>query len=161
MPRRRRGSTAAVETERGLAMRILLYSPKDMVAGLLAFAGVSAIVANALFLQTGQHPSPMFGTTVHLGASSPLPRPRPIEADAASTEPRLAETRLAEPRLIEPRANDLLGNIIKATAGSPLSSTPMTSAPPVNVARPPAPIPAPVQITGSRRVAGVQRALSE
>src|ERR1700744_3994794 len=162
MPRRRRGSAAAVETGRDLAMHILLYSPKDMVAGLLAFAGVSAIVANALFLQTGQHPSPMFGTTVHLGASSPLPRPRPIEADAASTEPRLAETRLAEPRLIEPRANDPLGNIIKATAGSPLSSTPMTSAPPVaNVVRPPAPIPAPVQITGSRRVAAVQRALSE
>jgi putative peptidoglycan binding protein len=162
MPRRRRGSAAAVETERGLAMRMLLHSPKDMAAGLLAFAGVSAIIANALFLQTGQHPSPMFGTAVHLGASSPLPRPRPLEADAAASEPRLAETRLAEPRLIEPRPNDPLGNIIKATASSPLSSTPMTSAPPVgNVVRPPAPIPPPVQITGSRRVAAVQRALSE
>src|SRR6202011_3697899 len=132
MPRRRRGHAAAVETERGLAMRMLLYSPKDVAAGLLAFAGVSAIVANALFLQTGQHPSPMFGTSVHLGASSPLPRPRPLEADAALSEPRLAETKLAEPRLIEPRANDPLGNIIKATANSPLSSTPMTSAPPVS-----------------------------
>jgi hypothetical protein len=144
-------------------MRILLHSPKDMVAGLLAFAACSAIIANALFLQTGQHPSPMFGSTVHLGASSPLPRPRPFEADAAVSEPRLAEPRLAEPRLIEPRANDPLANIIKATAGSPLSSTPMTSAPPMpNVVRPPAPIPAaPVQITGSRRVAAVQRALSE
>jgi hypothetical protein len=143
-------------------MRMLLHSPKDMVAGLLAFAGVSAIVANALFLQTGQHPSPMFGTTVHFGASSPLPRPRPVEADAA-TEPKLAETRLAEPRLIEPRASDPLANIIKATAGGPLSSTPLTSAPPpAHVMRPPAPIPpAPVQITGSRRVAAVQRALSE
>jgi len=161
MPRRRRGRAAAVETERGLAMRMLLHSPKDLAAGLLAFAGVSAIVANALFLQTGQHPSPMFGTSVHLGASSPLPRPRPLEADAAS-EPKLAETKLAEPRLIEPRANDPLANIIKATASSPLSSTPMTSAPPVtNVVRPPAPIPTPVQITGSRRVAAVQRALSE
>src|ERR1700744_4377475 len=161
MPRRRRGAAAAVEPERGFAMRMLLHSPKDVAAGLLAFAGVSAIVANALFLQTGQHPSPMFGTSVHLGASSPLPRPRPLEADAAS-EPKLAETKLADPRLIEPRANDPLANIIKATASSPLSSTPMTSAPPVaNVVRPPAPIPAPVQITGSRRVAAVQRALSE
>ena len=166
-PRRRRSAAAAVETERGFAMRMLLHSPKDVVAGLLAFAACSAIVANALFLQTGQHPSPMFGTAVHFGASSPLPRPRPTEADAAVSEPRLAETklaepRLAEPRMIEPRANDPLGNIIKATAGSPLSSTPMTSAPPVaNVVRPPAPIPAPVQITGSRRVAAVQRALSE
>ena len=160
MPRRRRGSAAAVETERGLAMRMLLHSPKDMLAGLLAFAACSAIVANALFLQTGQHPSPMFGTTIHLGASSPLPRPRPAEADAATSE-RLAEPRLAEPRLIEPRANDPLGNIIKATASSPLSSTPMVAAPQPNVVRPPAPIPAPVQITGSRRVAAVQRALSE
>src|ERR1700760_2041221 len=126
MPRRRRGSAAAAASERGLAMRVLLYSPKDMVAGLIAFAGVSAIVANALFLQTGQHPAPMFGTTVHLSASSPLPRPRPVEADAASSEPRLAETRLAEPGLIEPRANDPVANIIKATAASPLSSTPMT-----------------------------------
>ena len=31
-------------------MRILLHSPKDMVAGLLAAAAVCAIVANALFL---------------------------------------------------------------------------------------------------------------
>jgi hypothetical protein len=168
MPRRRRGSAAAIETERGLVMRMLLHSPKDTVAGLLAFAACSAIVANALFLQTGQHPSPMFGTTVHFGASNPLPRARPVEADTAVSEPRLAETRLAEtrlaePRLIEPRASDPLANIIKATAGGPLSSTPMTSAPPIsNVARPPAPIPAaPVQITGSRRVAAVQRALSE
>jgi len=167
MPRRRRGHAAAVETERGFAMRMLLHSPKDVVAGLLAFAACSAIVANALFLQTGQHPSPMFGTSVHLCASSPLPRPRPAEAGAAVSEPRLAEPRLAEaklaePRLLEPRASDPLANIIKATAGSPLSSTPMTSAPPPsNVLRPPAPIPAPVQITGSRRVAAVQRALSE
>jgi hypothetical protein len=161
MPRRRRRA-AAVEIERGLAMRALLHSPKDMVAGLLAFAACSAIVANALFLQTGQHPAPMFGNTVHLGASNPLPRPRPLEAVAVS-EPRLAETRLAEPRLIEPRANDPVANIIKATAGASLSSTPMVAAPPTPIVmRPPAPIPpAPVQITGSRRVAAVQRALSE
>jgi putative peptidoglycan binding protein len=162
MPRRRRGHAAAVETERGFAMRMLLHSPKDVVAGLLAFAACSAIVANALFLQTGQHPSPTFGTSVHLGASSPLPRLRRAEAGVAVSEPRLAEAKLAEPRLLEPRASDPLANIIKATAGSPLSSTPMTSAPPPsNVLRPPAPIPAPVQITGSRRVAAVQRALSE
>jgi hypothetical protein len=167
MPRRRRGAAAAVAAERGLAMRMLLHSPKDMVAGLLALAACSAIVANALFLQTGQHPAPMFSSAVHLNTSSPLPRPRPLEADTASAEPRLveprlAEPRLAEPRLIEPRANDPVANIIKATAGGPLSSTPMTTAPPQeHVMRPPAPIPAPVQITGSRRVAAVQRALSE
>ena len=76
-PRRRRGAKAvAVEAEeRGLLMRILLHSPKDMVAGLLAAAAISAIVANALFLQAGRHPSPMFGTTAT--PAQPLPRPRP------------------------------------------------------------------------------------
>ena len=67
MPRRRRGASAiAVEArrERGLVMRILLHSPKDMVAGALAFAAVSAIIANALFLQAGHHPAPMFGSVV-------------------------------------------------------------------------------------------------
>src|SRR5712675_298029 len=99
MPRRRRGANvAALEaaTERGLLMRMLLHSPKDLVAGLLAFAAVSAIVANALFLQAGRHPSPMFGTGAAMSvpalASSPLPRPRPVDAarpaEFAPPEPR-------------------------------------------------------------------------
>ena len=65
MPRRRRGASAvAIEAseERNLAMRILLHSPKDLIAGALAFAAVSAIIANAMFMQAGHHPSPMFGT---------------------------------------------------------------------------------------------------
>ena len=88
MPRRRRrGAKAAaieVEEERGLVMRIFLHSPKDMLAGLLAAAAICAILANALFLQAGRHPSPMFGSVVTLPAPqaavvSPLPRPRPVE----------------------------------------------------------------------------------
>ena len=51
-----------VETERNLAMRILLHSPKDTLAGLVAVAAITAIVANALFLQTGRRPAPMLGT---------------------------------------------------------------------------------------------------
>ena len=41
MPRRRRGAKAVAieaEEERGLVMRMLLHSPKDMVAGALAVA---------------------------------------------------------------------------------------------------------------------------
>ena len=37
-------------------MRILLHSPKDLIAGALAFAAVSAIIANAMFMQAGHHP---------------------------------------------------------------------------------------------------------
>ena len=166
-PRRRRAAAAAAiepeveaETQRSLALRIFLYSPKDMVAGLIAFAAVSAIITNAVFLQTGPHPAPMFGSVVHMQqanlATVTLPRPRPAEADAApaethSTEPHLAEHEKAnETRLPDSKSNDPLGNLVKATVAPPAA----------NVTRPPAAIP-PVPITGSRKVAAVQRALTE
>jgi hypothetical protein len=160
MPRRRRGAKAVAiepEPERGLVMRMLLHSPKDMVAGALAFAAVSAIVANALFLQTGSHPSPMFGSVVVMPAgSSPvavLPRPRPAEASIKAAEPSLPE-----PKPAELKAADPLTNLVKATtAPSATAST---------IARPPAPIPnAPrndvIAGVGSHRVAAVQRVLTE
>jgi hypothetical protein len=166
--RRRRGADAvAVEAdaERGLAMRIFLYSPKDMVAGALAFAVVSAIIANALFLQAGRHPSPMFGSVVAIPAAalapaSPLPRPRPVEADASLPEPKPAEPKLAEPKPAEPKAADPLANLVKATSVAPVAPSPTV--------RPPAPIPASSRNETiansapiSRRVAAVQRALTE
>jgi Putative peptidoglycan binding domain len=165
MPRRRRGAgaravAADADAERGLAMRILLHSPKDMVAGALAFAAVSAIIANALFLQAGRHPSPMFGSVVALPATgsvsaSPLPRPRPVEATTRS-----ADTSLSEPKPAEPKAADALANLVKST-GAPIAA-------PSNTARPPASIPvfshnetAANPAAAPRRVAAVQRALTE
>ena len=174
MPRRRGARAVAAEAgaERGLAMRILLHSPKDMVAGALAFAAVSAIVANALFLQTGHHPAPMFGSVVvlpppALASASPLPRPRPAEADAMLSEPRATEPRVVESRVVEarpaerpaePKAADPLGNLVKATSATPAA--------PSNVMRPPAQVPVAsraeaIASAGSRRVAAVQRALTE
>jgi hypothetical protein len=170
MPRRRRRAGAAAieaEAERGLVMRILLHSPKDMIAGALAFAAVSAIIANALFLQAGRHPSPMFGTVVAVPAAalapaSPLPRPRPVEA-ARVMEPSPAEPKAVEPKSdfksefkSEPRAADPMTNLVKATA------VPQTA--PAAVARPPAPIPAASRndpASTPRRVAAVQRTLTE
>ena len=101
MPRRRRRAKAVAakaEAERGFFMRLLLRNPKDVVAGALAFAAVSAIVANALFLQAGRHPAPMFGSSAAIPAAAltpagPLPRPRPVEADTALLEPRPIEIR--------------------------------------------------------------------
>ena len=163
-PRRRRGAVAAeAQAERGLAMRILLHSPKDTVAGALAFAAVSAIIANALFLQTGSHPSPMFGSVVVMPAAglvnpSPLPRPRPVEATIKPAEAPPAEPKLAEPKLAEPKSADPLGNLVKATSALPAA--------PSSIPRPPAPIPISsrpetIVSSGSRRVAAVQRALTE
>jgi Putative peptidoglycan binding domain len=148
-PRRRRGAAVAAEetAKRGLAMRILLHSPKDMVAGAVAFAAAGAIIANALFMQAGRHPSPMFGGSVGApmtmsAPAGPLPRPRPVEADAKAPDSRPAEA----------RSTEVTGT---STAGPA-------------AARPPTPNPQSSRgdqvgelITTSRRVAAVQRVLTE
>ena len=181
MPRRRRRSAKAaaieVEEQRGLLMRIFLHSPKDVLAGLLAASAICAILANALFLQAGRHPSPMFGSVVTLPAPqaavvSPLPRPRPGEltsrpGEADPPEIRPVEVRGADPRHIEIRSADPR-NDSKGDSRNPdpmanlvVKSTGAPAAAPTNVARPPAPIPATAHSAGARRVAGVQRALTQ
>lgn len=197
-PRRRRRSAKAVaveaEAERGLAMRVLLYSPKDTVAGLLAFAAVTAIITNALFLQAGPHPSPMFGSVVVMpgpapsspasspAASSvgplsvsPLPRPRPVEASPPEPRPgelksseakpdlkaeaRALDVRPPEVKAVESKPSDSMTSLVRAATASMPSTT-------STVLRPPAPIPVThneggLVAGGSRRVAAVQRALTE
>src|SRR5436853_1579881 len=100
MPRRRRrgAKVAAMEAEqeRGFAMRMLLHSPKDMLAGALALAAIGAILTNALFLQAGRHPSPMFGSsvvTLPAPVTNPLPRPRPVELALRPAEPAPSEAK--------------------------------------------------------------------
>jgi hypothetical protein len=210
--RRRRGAKAAAvdaDTERGLALRILLHSPKDTIAGMLAFAAACAIVTNAVFLQSGPHPAPMFGATIVNLAATPslLPRSRPAEADAAYSESRSTEfrsnekgnelkasdLRIGEPKVAEktseakqaePRAADPMANLVRTTTTPSPSPQPAVAAAappehPVRAATPsPSPQPSmtaalssssnamrpPVSIpplTGSRRVAAVQRALTE
>lgn len=143
-------------------MRAFLYSPRDMIAGFVAFAAVSAIVANALFLQSGPHPAPMFGSLVVLPAANPtvmnlLPRPRPAEADTALAEPASTEIKPVEPKpteqkMAEPtKAADPLANLVKSTTASISSGGP----------RPPASIPVTHTETNPRRVAAVQRVLTE
>jgi len=155
MPRRRGSKEAAFEqnSERGLVMRIFLYSPKDMIACALALAAIVAIIGNALLMQAGRHPAPIFGAVTTLPAvasasAGPLPRPRPVEADAP-----LPEIRPADPRTADP-----LTNLVKTT-----STVPATTA---NIPRPPMAVPVSarvdsVPVSGSHRVAAVQRALTE
>jgi hypothetical protein len=163
MPRRRGTRAVAVQqAERGLAMRILLRSPKDTVVGAVAFLAVAAIVANALFLQKGYHPAPMFGSVVVLPAaglvaSNRLPRSRPVEAEVAVAESRPGETKPAE-RASDPKLADPVGNLAKLTSASPGTAP--------AVVRPPQPVPISTRgetpaVAGSRRVAVVQRALTE
>lgn len=176
---RRRGAKAGakaavidVETERNLVMRVLLHSPKDTLAGLVAVAAIGAIVANALFLQTGRHPAPMFGTVINLPApssvslSNPLPRPRPVGADTSPLEPKATEFRV-EPKPAERAAEKPAEKPVEATASTLRpGSDPMTNlvkattSTPPSAMRPPAPIPM-QQSPAAKRIAGVQRALSE
>lgn len=90
-----------------MVTRVLLHSPKDTFAAALALAAVIAIVVNALFLQAGHHPSPMFGKSVAvplaassetaaLLSASPLPRPRPSEAAISRAEAATVDSGPAE-----------------------------------------------------------------
>ena len=168
-PRRRRGAkAAAIEAEeRGFLTRVFLHSPKDVVAGLLAAAAICAIIANALFLQAGRHPSPMFGSVVTLpppqvAAANPLPRPRPVELRSTESEPpeirpvevRGADPKITDPKMADPRTADPLANLVVKSTGSPAAAASSTT-------RPPAPIPSNTQGAGARRVASVQRALTQ
>jgi hypothetical protein len=194
MPRRRRRGAKAVaieaEEQRGFAMRILLHSPKDMFAAALAVAAVGAILTNALFLQAGRHPSPMFGSSVvTLSPPAPavvLPRPRPVELAARPAEPALFEpkpiefknaepktsdTKATDPKATDPKATDPMTSlVVKSTSAAPAASsvanpvakpTCLAVVASSNVMRPPASIPVSSQSPGARRVAGVQRALTE
>lgn len=163
MPRRRRGARAlAVEEERGLLMRILLHSPKDMIAGLLAAAAISAIVANALFLQAGRHPAPMFGATAAAPAQ-PLPRPRPAEAATRAVELTAADVKAAEPKAdikAEPKS-DAMSSLV-AKAPTPAAAAPAAAASSTAIVRPLAPVPvATPQTAAGRKIAAVQRTLTD
>ncbi len=74
---------------RALAARAL-GNPRDAVAILVALAAAGAILVNALQLQPGPHPAPMFAVKRPIAEpaapASPLPRPRPAEAMPARSE---------------------------------------------------------------------------
>lgn len=143
-------------------IRPLLNNPKDALAIMVAAAMVAAILGNALFMQAGRHPSPMFGRSapvafpapVAAAPVNPLPRARPLEADVKPAELRAVE---AKPQsLPEPRSSDPMGQLVAKTTAAPPATT--------QALRPPAPIPAAAKTDGAasqRRVAAVQRALTE
>jgi hypothetical protein len=161
-PRRRGARAVAVpDDERGLAMRILLHSPKDTAVGALALAAALAIIVNALFLQKGYHPAPMFGSVVAMPATgaastSPLPRRRHLEPETTVSELRVGEPKPAE-KPVEPKLADPVGSILKAASPPPVT--------PANALRPPASVPVSSRneavSNSARRVAAVQRTLTE
>jgi peptidoglycan hydrolase-like protein with peptidoglycan-binding domain len=91
------GDDAGGRGSRTRAMLIwLLRRPVDSLAGLIATGGTIMILVNALFLQSGPHPAPIFANKpAPAGAGGPLtavdtalPRRRPAEAPVPSARPR-------------------------------------------------------------------------
>src|SRR5207302_2826031 len=79
---------------RSLLSRLFGRHPRDSVALVVALAAVTAILVNALYLQPGPHPAPIFKikprpVSVELpgGIAVPIPRPRPVDAPGIATEP--------------------------------------------------------------------------
>lgn len=151
-----------------MMMQMLVRSPKDTLAVTLALAAVLAIAINAMFLQAGRHPSPLFGTAVSLpkpAAAAPAAQqaaapaaPAPVVAAPASV-PAASPMPRPRPSEAEIRPGDPLGNLVRATSG-PIAPS---------VARPPAPVPAAAPardplanlIGSAQKVAAVQRALTD
>ena len=175
-PRRRKRASAAtpkveVADKRGLLMRALLYSPKDLVAGLLGFAAASAIIVNALYLQSGPHPAPMFGSFVAmpttLPTTNPLPRPRPIEADVSPFDPKAIETKSADAKAADAKTPDAKTSDAKTADAKgtdqkyvdPLAD--LVKSISVGQGGTARPQPTAAQSGGARRVAAVQRALTD
>jgi hypothetical protein len=165
----RRQKAAAVERkERGLIMQIVFHSPKDTLAAVLALTAILAIIVNALFMQAGRHPSPLFGTMVPVAKSAPPPAVQKVSAvpatqpQQAASQPQAAASPMPRPRPAEAevRPGDPLGNLVRSTSSQASSAA---SAP-----RPPASVPASsakADVTStpgaSQRVAAVQRALTD
>ena len=82
MPSRRRQQA---EVDRGLIAATIARHPREFVGIVMATAATVAIFVNALFLQHGPHPAPIFATRPFV---APLPRPHPVALPApAAPEP--------------------------------------------------------------------------
>ena len=172
LPRRQKAAAVA-RKDRGLIMQIVFHSPKDTLAGALALVAVLAIIVNAVFLQAGRHPSPLFGTVLPAAKGAPQPpavQNAAVAAPGAPAQQVAAQSQVAaspmprpRPAEAEVRPGDPLGNLVRSTNAP---ATPVAYAP-----RPPAAIPVasvPVKsdpvaslIVSSHRVAAVQRALTD
>jgi hypothetical protein len=131
---RKRPRRGKRKEERGLLLRLFLRNPRDMIAGGAAVIAVIAIIVNALFLQAGRHPSPMFGSTVTLLPKSAPPKVAAVATETANPLPRPRPSEADEPLVEQPKSDDLVGHLVRATSLPPGSSS---------------------------RVAAVQRALTE
>jgi peptidoglycan hydrolase-like protein with peptidoglycan-binding domain len=89
VPRRRRDSQT--ELERGLIAATLARYPREFVGLLMTVAATFAIFVNALFMQHGPHPAPIFATRPFVRQRAPAVSPprQPAREVAARSEAQI------------------------------------------------------------------------
>src|SRR5436190_21794427 len=70
----------------GLALRAILRRPRDSLAGGVAGFAAIAILVNALFMQSGPHPAPIFANKPAPIAASPVGSPAVPQRKAADAK---------------------------------------------------------------------------
>jgi hypothetical protein len=148
---------------------MLLRRPRDSFAFVAAVAAAFAIIINGLYLQHGSHPAPIFAVKpLPIAASRPadrvavVPRPRPLELDAARRDSAparphtdgidSARARPAAPLTIAGPRKDAIADLLTTRSVPP-------PAPPQ--AQPVVASPQHTSTSTSRQVLAVQRALND
>ena len=174
------------EFESSLRLRLVAWvrrRPKDAAASFLAAFAATAILVNALFLQSGPHPAPIFANKPPPGAVAKGPslisRARPAEAPARARAETIAEIQreLAKRGFYDGAADGVYGPKTDAAirdfeqaAGLKPSADPnetllaaiVRSTVKAKTAAPSArPDPIAELLAPSRRITAVQRALSD
>jgi hypothetical protein len=147
-----------------LALAVAAAHPRHTVGIVMGFTAACVIISNALFLQSGMHPAPLFANKPKAVAlpEAPVapPRPRVVEMTPTQVAPAPVVMPVARPSAAKnalPARNDPIAELIsmpRDTAISPPASV-QPSAQPVSA---PA---APSVATGSKRLLAVQRALAD
>jgi hypothetical protein len=148
------------------------FDRKDSVASLCVILAAAAIITNALFLQRGPHPAPILVNKTPVRVVAPaapaaavpestgavvLPRPHPAKLETVKPEPAKLEAVKSEPVRAEP----LPAKSDALTPPRPVRTIPLhETKPEANASRPPDPI-GEIITPPARRVAAVQRVLSE
>jgi hypothetical protein len=103
-----------------MLFRALGNNPRDTIGLLVALLAAGAIVANALYMQPGPHPAPIFSVKPRPVAEpntimTALPRPRP-DAAPAKTEPVPARPDIAPRAAVRDPIADLIAPPQRVTA---------------------------------------------
>lgn len=112
MPRRPRKTAAIAIESHGTSLGSLITRyPREFVGIVMASGAVLAVFINALFMQSGPHPAPIFATRPLLTRSTPVRLPAPRIAPPASQTVVQPQTSAAAPSATVASAVQLTANI--------------------------------------------------